>query len=108
MMQFAMYTPAISTADTETLDALRDALEAARAPLLAEIRAYPGPIAGCDVQFQRLLEQRQILTRDLGRLDALADGRASADALAGSLAELVKAASWLDAAAKNRFLAALR
>ena len=34
------------------------ALEAARRRLAQEISSYPGPIAGCDAQFNHLLAQR--------------------------------------------------
>lgn len=38
----------------------------------AEIRGYPGPIAGCDAQFNHLLEQRILLARERDRLDSVA------------------------------------
>ena len=46
-------------------------LERARRSILAEIRNYPPPIAGCDQQFNHLLEQRDRIARDLRRLAAL-------------------------------------
>jgi hypothetical protein len=49
----------------ETLDALR----AEKAALCHEIRNYPQPIAGCDVQFNWLCEQRDALA---GRIAILA------------------------------------
>ena len=33
-------------------------LEAARATLIAEIKHYPTPVAGCDVQYNHLLEEK--------------------------------------------------
>ncbi len=39
-----------------------------------EIRRYPPPIPACDAQFNRLLELRRSLPRELARLD-----RAAAD-----------------------------
>jgi len=47
-------------------------LQAARTSLLAEIRTYPGPITGCDIHYQKLLERRQSLTQELGRLHNVA------------------------------------
>lgn len=55
--------PASATASRE-----RRRLEARKAEILAEIRAYPAPIAGCDVQYQALLQQRDAVVRDLSRL----------------------------------------
>jgi len=55
------------------LDSLRDALTARKAEVAAEIRNYPGPIPGCDAQFNRLLEVRRILAQELQRLDRADD-----------------------------------
>ncbi len=48
----------------------RDAvwLETELRKILSEIRSYPTPIAGCDAQFNGLLEQRQALTAALSAL----------------------------------------
>ncbi len=48
---------------------LRQELLQARARVLEEIRAFPPVIPGCDEQFNFLLEQRDALGRDLGRLE---------------------------------------
>lgn len=48
----------------------RQAMATAREKILAEISDYPGPIAGCDVQFIHLLEMRRRLNQALGTLDA--------------------------------------
>lgn len=53
------------------LNSLRAALTARKAEVAAEIRNYPGPIPGCDAQFNHLLEVRRILTQELQRLDSL-------------------------------------
>jgi hypothetical protein len=45
------------------------AMEERLAKLAEEIRTYPGPIAGCDVQLTALLEERALLQaalKDLG------------------------------------------
>lgn len=55
-----------------TWDAVKRYLEERRRPVEEEIRRYPAPIAGCDAQFNYLLEQRAILSRELVRLDAAA------------------------------------
>lgn len=43
-------------------------LETARSKLIAEIRNYPTPIAGCDVQFNHLIEERTRISAALGAL----------------------------------------
>ena len=57
--------------NTNFEDCVADAMEslkAAQSTLVAEIKAYPTPIAGCDVQFNHLLEQK---TRVNAAIDAL-------------------------------------
>ncbi len=49
--------------------ALRQHLDALRAEVAAEIRAYPAPIPACDAQFNHLTEQRRLLALELERLD---------------------------------------
>lgn len=48
--------------------AARDRLEAERKRIQAEISSYPAPIAGCDEQFNYLLERRSQVQRELARL----------------------------------------
>ena len=50
---------------------IEDHLEDARRSILAEIRSYPPPIAACDQQFNYLLEQRDRIAGELGRLAAM-------------------------------------
>jgi hypothetical protein len=45
-------------------------LEAEKQRLYEEIRNYPTPIAGCDQQFNYLLEQQAQVLADLNRLRA--------------------------------------
>lgn len=45
------------------------ALEARLAKLAEEIRRYPGPIAGCDVQLTALLEERALIQAALKDLN---------------------------------------
>ena len=47
---------------------LRLRLEALKETVAEEIRRYPPPIAACDADFNRLLELRSVLPRDLARL----------------------------------------
>lgn len=48
----------------------RDALEAARLRIQADIVSYPAPIAACDVYFNDLLEQRSRICARLAALKA--------------------------------------
>lgn len=65
----------------QTWQAVQDRLEAQRAALNQEIAAYPGPIAGCDAQFNHLLEQRAGLNAQLGRLESASTEDANANTL---------------------------
>jgi hypothetical protein len=70
-----MNTTTSHPGDQSRTDTLRAQLIAAKQSLNAEIRSYPGPITGCDVQYQALLEKRAALTCDLDRLNALAHAK---------------------------------
>jgi len=48
---------------------LRLRLEALKETVAEEIRSYPLPIAACDTHFNRLLELRSLLPKDLARLN---------------------------------------
>jgi hypothetical protein len=53
----------------EDVSALRARLEARRDRICAELGEYPRPVAGCDVHYNRLLEERTAVCRELERLD---------------------------------------
>ena len=57
-------------------DNLRTRLEQERGRIQQEIRSYPTPIAGCDQQFNALLEERSQIAAELRRLD---EGRAEGE-----------------------------
>ena len=50
---------------------VEDHLENVRRAVFAEIRSYPPPIAACDQQFNYLLERRDRIAGELGRLAAM-------------------------------------
>jgi hypothetical protein len=52
-----------------TWQAVQDRLISRRAALNEEIAAYPGPITGCDAQFNHMLELRADLNAELVRLE---------------------------------------
>lgn len=52
----------------ELIQRAQSNLEEARTALIEEITAYPMPIAGCDAQFNHLLDQRQRVVGALAQL----------------------------------------
>lgn len=58
-------------ATNPALRRLREHLWRLKAPIDRQIREYPTPIAGCDAQFNHLLDERRRLARDLNRLDEI-------------------------------------
>jgi len=78
-------TPGSDTVSRQGED-LRRQLLRAREGVLEEIRAFPPAIPACDAQFNHLLEQRDALGRDLGRLDDILAAEVSADEKARRLA----------------------
>jgi hypothetical protein len=81
---------------------LRRLLEDEKNALSAEIEAYPRPIAGCDAQFNHLLDRRRLLWEELSRLEA-----AQGDRSAGAEAFL-RGSTCLDEECKSALLAALK
>jgi len=53
----------------ESWEEARAVLKERLAALNAEIGSYPGPITGCDEQFNHMLEERTQLNAELSRLD---------------------------------------
>lgn len=53
--------------------ALRSHLETRNREINAEVAHYPTPIARCDVQLSKLLEQRARVYRELARIEAIGD-----------------------------------
>ncbi len=50
--------------------AIRGRLEKILGPINEQLRNYPPPIPACDVQYNHLIEERDRISRELGRLDA--------------------------------------
>jgi hypothetical protein len=87
---------------------LKDHLESARRAILEEIRHYPPPIAACDQQFNHLLEQRDRISGELGRLAAAREASARQQAEVDALDDFIAASPCLDAALKARLIAELK
>ena len=66
------YTSAMSESPTNDREKF---LEAEKRRLYEEIRNYPTPIAGCDQQFNYLLEQQARIAAELNRIRASAGDR---------------------------------
>jgi hypothetical protein len=82
-------------------EVLRRLLEREKDAVAAEIAAYPRPIAGCDAQFNHLLERRRSLWDELARLES-AGGNPSAGA-----ADFLRSSTCLDSESKRALLEAL-
>ena len=55
---------------SECLDIARQELKLAQAALRRDMADYPTPIAGCDAQFNHLLDQSERVRNALAALDA--------------------------------------
>ena len=83
---------------TESIcDALRAHLEARRDRVCAELGAHPRPVAACDVHFNRLLEERTAVCRELDSLQALRGAP-------GGIEGFVRSSAVLDEEARRRFI----
>ncbi len=85
--------------ELETWQAVKDRLEAQRAALNEEISSYPGPIAGCDAQFNHLLEERRGINRDMKRLDELRDKSRATGGDAAARKQFITSCDFLSPAA---------
>jgi len=90
---------ALSVADTWT--ELRNHLERRGIDLNAEVHSYPSPIARCDDQLPKLLEQRARVVRVLRGANELGAGSAAASVDAGWLERLQGFLSGPDAASAD-------
>jgi hypothetical protein len=81
-------------APESTVAGLRDRLRAFKASLDQVIRDYPTPIAGCDEQFNHLLEQRDSALHHLRRLDDLCHEGAVQDDATREIAAFMDASAY--------------
>lgn len=68
---------ASNTADHEAWEALRHHLESRSRDLCDEVRHYPTPIARCDVQLTKLIEQRTHALESLRQFNDAACGHST-------------------------------
>jgi hypothetical protein len=86
---------------------IRGLLEAAKHRIHEEIRTYPRPIAGCDLQFNHLLEERAGLADEVARLhEDLERARGGSEPLE-LLKEFIRSSACLDAEAKRGLMSSL-
>ncbi|HXF53866.1 MAG TPA: hypothetical protein VNK52_07060 [Hyphomicrobiaceae bacterium] len=83
-------------------------LEALRRRTSEEIHSYPSPIAGCDAQFNHLLEQRTAIVDELQRLQKLAEVRADTRRYVQALDDFLENCMFLDEVARRNLRAGLR
>ena len=88
-----MHSDSVSDAGAQ----LRAQLTQERERVLAELRAYPPAVPACDAQFNYLLEQRDGLGRELGRLDAILVADVDAQLKAQRLADFLCNSAFLNA-----------
>ena len=73
-------------------------LEAVRESISRELCAVPTPIPGCDVNFNRLLEDRSKVVDELQRLGRICVGTPST----GALLEFARVSEWLDQSTREQ------
>jgi hypothetical protein len=88
--------------------ALRGCLEEVRAPIIEEIRTYPRQIAGCDVQFQDLVEKRDGVSQELNGLEALFRDDIAGTALADAIESFMESSAYIDDQTAGKVRAALK
>lgn len=88
----------------QVLAEVLSALEGLRRRTSKEIHDYPSPIAGCDAQFNHLLERRTGIVGELQRLTQLGEGRVTVREFDAFLASSV----YLDEETRQALRARLR
>lgn len=84
-------------------DLIERRLEAVRVAISRELSSIPMPVPGCDVNFNRLLEDRAHVVDDLQKLAKLRrDG-----VLPSAYAEFAKTCPWLDQPTRDQIAHAL-
>lgn len=90
------------TQSTSAAALIRQRLEAVRESISRELCAIPAPVPGCDVNFNRLLEDRAQVVDALQRLGRLGD-----DPAQSALIDFARACEWLDPATREQVLSRL-
>ena len=85
-------------------DAVQGFLEARRDRICAELGEHPRPVAACDVHFNRLLEERTAVCREIDRLRALRGPDGARGATRAGIEAFLRACASLDEESRRRFL----
>ena len=87
---------------------VRDHLEVSSDRIREEIRNYPLPIPACDEQYNHLLQQRDRISRELGRMHESSKGCLTAKDTIVQLEEFMRSSDFVDAQAEQRIRSALK
>lgn len=77
-------------------ESMREHLENERHRVIEEIKKYPTPIAGCDAQFNYLLEERARIAQELDQLKALARERLTRQAHLELIGKFIASSNYID------------
>ena len=86
---------------------IRELLESRKTRLFEEIRLYPTPIAGCDQQFNYLLEQQALAVRELAAARQIVALEPTDGNVLRRLADFVISSLSIDEESKQRLLSRL-
>ena len=82
-------------------------LETRKTRIDDEVKNYPRPIAGCDVQFEYALEQQAGIRKELQRASALRETRAEHGEFTQLVGEFVTASAFIDSETAREITASL-
>lgn len=83
-------------------------LENEKKRIYDEIRNYPPPIAGCDQQYNHLLEERTRILQELKRIQEMSGESLVHPGATKLIDEFVKASSFIDDEVKQEILSRLK
>lgn len=87
---------------------IRACLEDERRRIYGEIQNYPTPIAGCDQQFNHLLERREDIVRELNGMREAPWSTLDREEAVRSLDAFIRSSRHLDDGTKRRMISALK
>jgi hypothetical protein len=79
-------------------DKIKSQLEAEKARIYGEMGSYPTPIAGCDQQFNYLLEEQRRILRELARLEEAVKESLTAVAPLKVIEEFIRSSDYVELA----------
>ena len=83
-------------------------LENKKKEIYEQIKNYPPPIPACDLQFNHLLEERDMIDRELRRLHELADERPARADASELIDEFVHSSNFLTDESQRQILNSLK